>query len=175
MELNEWGRFCNTIFIKIAIDCNFKKVYILSRGRSGLEISLRRFAMKKLVLIPLMASIITLFFISLAAGEAGFTVKNFAVGTGVQDREIVGTAGAFPASSAVYCFLKATDITADTEVSVVWSHGGAEILKTALQLKSGQRWRTWGNKNLMGLKGDWKVELKAPDGTVVSALNFKAE
>ena len=131
--------------------------------------------MKKFVLIPLVVSIITLLGFSLAAGEAGFTVKKFAVGTGVQDREIVGAAEAFSASSTVYYFLEANNIVSDTEVSVVWSHGGKEMLKTALQLKSGPKWRTWANKNLMGLKGDWKVELKATDGTVVSALNFKAE
>jgi hypothetical protein len=68
----------------------------------------------------------------------------------------------------VYCFLQAADIPKDKEVSFVWFHEGKEILKTILPMKMGKRWRTYADKNLRGLKGGWKVEIKGMDGNLLS-------
>jgi hypothetical protein len=35
--------------------------------------------------------------------------------------------------------------------------------------------RTYANKNLMGLKGDWKVEIRDPGGNVLKDVKFKVE
>jgi hypothetical protein len=111
-----------------------------------------------------------------APKEVTFTVKRLVVGTGVENSEPVGAAETFPASTEkVYSFLEAADIAKDTEVSFVWSNGGKEILKTTLPLKAGARWRTYANKNLGGLKGDWKVEIKDSDGKVLKDVKFKVE
>src|SRR3972149_2097235 len=88
----------------------------------------------------------------------GFTIARLVVGTGVDNREPVGVAETFlPSTEKVYCFLEVTQIPNDTEVSFVWNHGGKEMLKMTLPLKAGPKWRTYANKNLSGLKGDWKV------------------
>ncbi len=106
----------------------------------------------------------------------GFAVARLVVGTGVENSEPVGVAETFPVSTEkVYCFLEATDIIKDTEISFVWSHGGKDMLKTTLPLKPGPKWRTYANKNLRGLKGEWKVEIKDPDGKVVKDIKFKVE
>ena len=106
----------------------------------------------------------------------GFTVARLVVGTGVENREPTGVAEAFPASTEkVYCYVEATNIAKDTEVSLAWSLGGKEIWKTSLPLKMGPRWRTNAFKSLKGLKGDWKVELKDAAGNLVKEVKFKVE
>ena len=106
----------------------------------------------------------------------GFTIARLVVGTGVENREPVGMAETFPASTEkVYCFLEATDIAQDTEVSFVWFQGGKEIWKISLPLKMGPKWRTNASKSLRGLQGDWKVEIKDVDGNLVQDVKFKVE
>jgi hypothetical protein len=39
----------------------------------------------------------------------------------------------------------------------------------------GKRWRTYANKNLRGLKGDWKIEIKDADGNLLKEVKFKVE
>jgi hypothetical protein len=107
---------------------------------------------------------------------AGLTIARLIVGTGVEKSEPVGTAESFPASTEkVYCFMEATQIPKDIEISFVWSYGGKEMLKTTLPLKAGAKWRTYANKNLRGLKGEWKVEIKDSDGKVLKDVKFKVE
>lgn len=106
----------------------------------------------------------------------GFTIARLVVGTGVDNREPVGVAEVFPGSTEkVYCFLEATGIAKDTEVSFIWFHGQKEMLKISLPLKMGPKWRTYAHKNLRGLKGDWRVEIRGPDGKVLKDVKFKVE
>ena len=107
---------------------------------------------------------------------AAFAVKRLVVGTGVENGEPVGVAETFPASTEkVYCFLEATDISKDMEVSFVWFNGDKEMSKFSVPLKTGPRWRTYAYKNLRELKGDWKVEIRDSDGKVVKDVKFKVE
>ena len=106
----------------------------------------------------------------------GFTIARLVVGTGVENREPVAAGETFPASTEkVYCFLEATGIAKDTEVSFVWFHGDKEMQKIDLPLKMGSRWRTYTSKNLGGLKGDWRVEIRGPDGNLLKEVKFKVE
>ncbi len=111
------------------------------------------------------------------AKETGlFTIARAVVGTGVENGEPVGVAEAFPASTEkIYCFVEATEITKDTEISFIWFYGDKEMLKLNLPLKAGSKWRTFANKNLRGMKGDWKVEIKDADGNLVKDVKFKVE
>jgi hypothetical protein len=105
-----------------------------------------------------------------------FTIARFVVGTGVENREPVGVAETFPATTEkVYCFLEATEISKDTEVSFVWFLGDKEMLKTNLPLKMGPKWRTFANKNVGGMKGDWKVEMRDVNGNLLKDAKFKVE
>ncbi len=49
------------------------------------------------------------------------------------------------------------------------------MLKTTLPIKAGTKWRTYANKNLRGLKGEWKVEIKDSDGKGLKEIKFKVE
>lgn len=108
--------------------------------------------------------------------ENEFTIARLVIGTGVENREPVGVAETFPATTEkVYCFLEATEILKDTEVSFVWFHGEKEMLKTNLPLQTGPKWRTFADKNIGGMKGDWKVEVRDVKGTLAKDIKFKVE
>ena len=105
-----------------------------------------------------------------------FTVARFVVGTGIDEKEPVGVAKSFPASTEkVFCYLEATGIAKDTKISFVWIYKQKEMLKTTMTLKSGDKWRTYSNKNLRGLKGDWEVQLISSTGAVIKDVKFKVE
>jgi Protein of unknown function (DUF2914) len=105
-----------------------------------------------------------------------FTVARFVVGTDIVDRQPVGVAKSFPASTEkVFCYLEATGIPKDTKISFVWIYKQKEMLKTTMTLKSGDKWRTYSNKNLRGLKGDWEVQLISSTGAVIKDVKFKVE
>jgi hypothetical protein len=113
-----------------------------------------------------------------AAGKetAPFAVKRLVIGTGVENSEPIGVAETFPASTEkVYCFLEATDIAKDTEVSFVWFSGEKEMSKFSVPLKEGPRWRTYAYKNLREIKGDWKVEVRDSEGKILKDVKFKVE
>ena len=108
--------------------------------------------------------------------ENEFTIARLVIGTGVENREPVGVAETFPATTEkVYCFLEATEILKDTEVSFVWFLGEKEMLKTNLPLQTGPKWRTFADKNIGGMKGDWKVEVRDVKGNLVKDIKFKVE
>ena len=105
-----------------------------------------------------------------------FTIARAVVGTGVENLEPVGTAELFSASTEkVYCFIEATNISKDTEITFVWYHGDKEMLKFNAALKAGPKWRTYAHKNLYGQKGNWKVEIKDAAGKVIKEVTFKVE
>ena len=105
-----------------------------------------------------------------------FTIARAVIGTGVENREPAGVAAVFPATTEkVYCFLEAANIPKDMEISLTWFYGQKEMRKVSLLLKAGSRWRTFAHKNLGGLKGDWKVEIKDAEGKLLKDLSFKTE
>ena len=131
---------------------------------------------KRILLLALLAVIILGMSLPAAGQDKEFTIARLVVGTGVENKEPVGVAETFPATTEkVYCFLEATEISKDTEVSFVWFLGDKEMLKTNLPLKMGPKWRTFANKNVGGMKGDWKVEMRDVNGNLLKDAKFKVE
>jgi hypothetical protein len=133
--------------------------------------------MKKRILFSILFATAVLVISLPASGqEKEFTIARLVVGTGVENREPVGVAETFPATAEkVYCFLEATDISKDVEISFVWFHGEKEMATTNLPLQTGSRWRTFANKTVAGMTGDWKVEIRDASGNVVQDVKFKVE
>jgi hypothetical protein len=50
-----------------------------------------------------------------------------------------------------------------------------EMGKVTQDVKKSWRWRTWANKSLGGMKGDWKVDILDETGAVIKAAAFKVE
>jgi hypothetical protein len=131
---------------------------------------------KGFVLSVLLAMTILGISLPVSGQEKEFTIARLVVGTGVENREPVGVAGTFPATTEkVYCFLEAAEILKDTEISFVWFQGEKEMLKTNLPLQTGPKWRTFADKNIGGMKGDWKVEVRDVKGNLVKDIKFKVE
>lgn len=109
-------------------------------------------------------------------GAQLFSISTMVVAEDVQDREPVGVAETFPASTEkVYCFIEAKNISEDTEATFVWYHEAKEMRTFTLPIMQGHRWRTFAYKNLYGKTGNWKVEVKDKTGTPVKSITFKVE
>lgn len=105
-----------------------------------------------------------------------FIISRLVIATAVENREPVGVAETFPASAEkIFCFLEAVNIVKDMEVSLTWFHGQKELLKFNLPLHAGPRWRTYAFKNLRGLKGDWRAEIRDAGGNLLKDVKFKVE
>ena len=131
---------------------------------------------RRMILFIFLAMVIWGISLPASAQEKEFTIARLVIGTGVEDKEPVGVAEIFPeATERVYCFLEATEIAKDTEVSFVWWHGDQELHKITLPLQTGPRWRTFAYKTIGGMKGDWKVEVRDSGGNLVNEVTFKVE
>lgn len=105
-----------------------------------------------------------------------FTVARLVVAKGVQDKEPVDVSDVLPASTdKAYCFLEAKDISEDTEVEFVWYLGTNEMRATKVNLQKGPRWRVYVNKTINGQRGDWRVDLRDANRTVIKSAAFKVE
>lgn len=109
-------------------------------------------------------------------GAPEFSISRIVIAEDVQDREPIGVAEIFSASTErVYCFIEATDIVENTEVNFVWYHEGKEMRTFTLSLMEGPRWRTFAYKNLHGQTGNWKLEIKDKTGNSLKSITFKVE
>ena len=113
-----------------------------------------------------------------AQAVAGPMMKldRFVVCAGVADREPVGEADTFPATTEkVYAFVELKDIAADTEIAVVWYHGDSEAGRTTLTVRQGARWRTHAYKTLHNRTGAWRVEVLDAGGARLGEAAFTVE
>jgi len=109
-------------------------------------------------------------------GAEVFSISTMVVAEDVQDRQPVGVAETFPASTEkVYCFIEAKNISEDTEATFVWYHEGQEMRTFTLPIMQGLRWRAFAYKNLHGKAGNWKVEIRDKAGNSVKSISFKVE
>ena len=93
------------------------------------------------------------------------------LGTSIVDRMPQGTATSFPAAvGEVYCWMRITG-AANSTVTHVWIHDGTEY---PVQLNvGGSPWRTWSSKVIPPeWAGQWRVEVRGANGTVLQTLNF---
>lgn len=64
-----------------------------------------------------------------------FSISRIVIAEDIQDREPLGVAEIFPASTEkVYCFIEATNILETTEATFVWYHEGKEMRSFSLPL-----------------------------------------
>jgi hypothetical protein len=111
-----------------------------------------------------------------AAPAAALTISRMEIAGSVENREPVGIAASFPATTEkVYCFLEFKNVANETKVNVVWTLGMNEMGSVPLTIKPYAKFRTWASKTIGGMKGDWKVEVKDEAGTVLKSATFKVE
>jgi hypothetical protein len=99
------------------------------------------------------------------------TVEKIEVGTAVEERELVGAATAFEASTAtrVYCWMRAGAAEPPVTLHHVWLLDGQKQSDVPLTIKSASM-RTWSYHDVV--PGTWKVEVTDDAGAVLSSVDF---
>jgi len=113
-----------------------------------------------------------------AQAVAGPMVKldRFVVCANVENREPVGEADTFPATTEkVFAFVELKEVAADTEIAVVWFHDEREAGRTTLAVRQGARWRTHAYKTLHNRTGAWRVEVLDAGGAKLGDASFTVE
>ncbi|MBK9030833.1 MAG: DUF2914 domain-containing protein [Myxococcales bacterium] len=101
-----------------------------------------------------------------AAEAAAAEVK---AGTGVENKESVGTASEFTAGTKVWIWSRITGANGTT-VKHVWKKDGTQVWAANLGVKS-TRWTT-ASRRLLNKAGAYTVEVVAADGTVLGSVAF---
>ena len=100
-----------------------------------------------------------------AASAASAELK---AGTGVENKESVGTATEFAAGTKVWVWSRITG-AANTTVQHVWKKDGAKVWAANLKIK-GNKWTTSSRRQLKA--GSYSVDVVAADGTVLGSTSF---
>lgn len=108
-------------------------------------------------------------------------VAKVAVGTGIEERELVGAAKSFPVgTSPIFChtLIKGAE-KKPTVVYHAWyrllDRGKKAMAEVSLEVK-GKTWRTWSSKKIpKGEYGKWGVEVLAENGKLLEAIEFTVE
>ena len=97
------------------------------------------------------------------------------VGTGIENRDIVGSADSFASSvGKVFCWSRITGASGAT-VKHVWLRNSAEVSSVDLNI-GGTPWRTWSSKTIpASWTGDWEVRVVDGNGTTIASKTFKVE
>lgn len=99
-----------------------------------------------------------------AAAGASAEVK---AGTGVENKESVGTASEFAAGTKVYVWTRV--LNAPGAATMVWKLNGTENWKAKVKIGS-KRWTTSSRRQVKA--GSWTVEVQGADGSVLGSVDF---
>ena len=111
-----------------------------------------------------------------AAPAPSLTVARMEVCGNVTNREPVEISATFAATQEkVFCYLEFKDVKQEAAVTVVWTLGQNEMGKVPLKIKPYAKFRTWANKSINGMKGDWKVDVLDDKGVSLKSATFKVQ
>ena len=113
---------------------------------------------------------------SVPAPTSSLEIARMEICGNVMDRKPVDVSSTFTANQdKVYCYLEFKDVKKETTVNVVWALGQNEMGKIPLTIKPYAKFRTWANKSINGMKGDWKVDVMDDSGAVLKTATFKVQ
>jgi transcriptional regulator with XRE-family HTH domain len=102
----------------------------------------------------------------------GFHVSHSGVGTGVEDRRLVGRADRFVEGTAVFFWTRVLGGEPGQVVRHFWIHEGREVEWAELAI-GGSHWRTQSRLVLPeGSTGRWAAEARTTDGQVLARADF---
>jgi hypothetical protein len=94
----------------------------------------------------------------------------------VADRRPVDIGARFPASQdKVYCFLEFGGAARETSVDVVWTLGQLEMGRVNLPVRRFPLFRTWTNRTIFGMRGDWRVDVLDDKGALLRSAAFTVQ
>jgi len=106
--------------------------------------------------------------------EAAKLTVETKLGTGIEERELIGEASTFPPSvGRVYCWTCVTGADEPTEITHVWYYGVEKMAEVALPVEY-PRHRTWSHKTILPeWKGQWRVEILDAAGNKLDSTVFE--
>lgn len=107
--------------------------------------------------------------------NAQIKVDEMKLGTGVENKDIVGEATSFASTTEkVYCWMKLSGGSQGSSVTVKWYLNDSPAGEVPLEI-NGTPWRTYSFKTINGVKGNWKVEVVDASGNVLQTATFVTE
>jgi hypothetical protein len=108
------------------------------------------------------------------AGAPAAPVAELMIGTGIENRELVGPGDSFQLSvGKLYCFSRVSNATG-SDIEHVWYKGDAEVARVKLTV-GGSPWRTYSSKNLgEDGAGAWRCEV-VHNGSVLQSTRFTVQ
>ena len=104
------------------------------------------------------------------------TLTRMEICSAVADRKPINIDAHFPANQdKVYCFLEFGGASRETSVEVVWTLGQLEVGRVTLPVRRFPLFRTWANKTIFGMKGDWKVDVLDDKGVLLKTAAFTVQ
>jgi len=102
----------------------------------------------------------------------GLSITDQDVGTGVQDRQLVGQSDRFTEGTQVWFWNFVEGGSSGEKIDHVWLREGVEAARIPLTL-GGPRWRTYSSKTLRaGSAGRWAVEARNDTGRILARREF---
>lgn len=111
-----------------------------------------------------------------APAIAGPRVARDTLATAVVNREPVRISSPIPADvGLLYYFTEVVESEPSTTILHLWYWRNRNVSVVLLKT-SGPRFRTWSQKSIPpAWTGDWRVEARTPDGTILSSTTFRVE
>lgn len=106
------------------------------------------------------------------ATSTALTIPQIGVGTGISERNLVGRSDRFAEGAKVWFWTRIVGGESGDRVRHVWIHDGRTHMNAELRV-GGWHWRTYSALELpVGTTGEWVVEVRASDGTVLAQVKF---
>lgn len=104
---------------------------------------------------------------------SAITIPQMGVGTGIAERNLVGRNDRFPEGAKVWLWTRVVGAESGEQIRHVWSHRGRVYMNATLRIGA-SHWRTYSTLELpTGTAGEWTVEVRSPDGTVLAQQTFQ--
>ena len=103
---------------------------------------------------------------------SGLVIAESGVGTGVENRQLVGRSDRFRIGSQVHFWTRVLGATRGDRIEHVWLRDGVEVTRVSLVI-GGPSWRTYSALTLhASTTGNWSVEARDEAGRVLARSEF---
>lgn len=104
------------------------------------------------------------------------SVVDLEICTAVENRIPVGVNTTFSSDvERLYCFTKITSNQEQGSIFHVWVYNDKVMARVELPTKA-KVWRTWSSKKILpSWTGKWRVDVEAPDGTLLGSKEFEVK
>jgi hypothetical protein len=112
--------------------------------------------------------------VSFAQQAPEISVEDLEVCTSIEDRVPVGVDTSFSGDvEKLYCFTKIVSNQNEGSIYHVWVYNDRVMSRIELPTKA-KVWRTWSSKRILpSWTGKWRVDIEAPDGTILGSKEFE--